>query len=315
MDSLRPSDVRPDPIVTEWAITYGTGGPFIADDAAPVVPVKQRSFKFQTFKADQLNDEIETRVGPDGKPNQVRTQKPTFTTATAERNVLDDSISDEVRLSLLNPLLGEERRTQKLTYRIRLGVEKRVYALFHAATKITAAGTAWDNASATALGIRKNLDDAVESMQKRIGDFEPHIAIDAQTARVISRVASAYVVTGNPEMFIGGLFPQGLWGYTWHVAGALANSGNPKADFTQTISRIWGADKEAYLFAADSTPDLESMGFAYQGAWQEFATPYAGYTWRDPHQSVKKTWFSVENYQTEFLVCDDACQKITGVLT
>lgn len=315
MDSLRPTDVRPDPIVTEWAVKYGTGGPFIADEVAPIVPVKQRSFKFQTYKADELNDEIETRVGPDGVPNEVRTQKPTFTPKSAERNVLDDSISDELRASLLNPLLGEERRTQKLTYRLRLGIEKRVYNLFHAASNNAAAGTAWDNASATALGIRKNIDDAIDAMQKRIGDFDPHIAIDATVARVLARVASAYIVAGDPSMFVGGLFPQGLWNMTWHISGSLQNTGNPKASFAQTISRIWSANKEAYVFATDPSPDLESMGFAFQGQWQEFETSYAGYTWRDPRKSVKKTWFSVDNYQTEFLVCDDACQRITGVLT
>jgi len=315
MDTLRPADVRPDPIVTQWAVQYGTGGPYIADEVMPSVPVAQRSFKYQTFKADELNDEIETRVGPDGKPNQVRTQKPTFTTGTCERNALDDSMSDEVRDALMNPLLGGERRTRKLVNRLRLGVEKRVYTLFHAASKTTAAGTAWDNSGATALGIRKSLDDATEAMQLRIGTFDPHVAIDVATARVIARVCSAYVVAGRPEMFIGGLFPQGLWGYTWHIAGALKNTLNPLADFSQTIARVWGAGKEAYLFATDPTPDTESMTFGYQAQYQPNGTPYQGYTWRDPHQSVKKTWFSVDNFQIELTVCDDACQRLTGVMT
>ncbi|MDD5304987.1 MAG: hypothetical protein PHS14_17960 [Elusimicrobia bacterium] len=315
MDSIRPEDVRPDPIVTEWAIQYGVGGPFIADEALPLTPpVKQRSFKFQTYKADELNDEIETRVGPSGKPNEVRSQKPTFTSATCERNALDDSMSDEVRDALTNPLLGGERRTRKLTHKLRLGIEKAAYAIFHAATKTTAAGTTWDNASATALGVRKNLDDAAEAMELRIGNFEPHVAISVTVARVISRLVSGYVVAGRPDMFLGGLFPQGLWGYTWHIAGALQNTGNPKADFSQTIARVWGADKEAYLFATDTSPDLESMAFGYQVPYQPNGVPYQGYTWRDPHVSVKKTWFSVDNFQIPLLVCDDACQKITGVL-
>lgn len=316
MDSMRPSDVSPDAMVTEWAIQYGTGGPFIADDVLPPVPVKNRSFKFQTYGSDQLNDEVETRVGPDGKPNEIRTKKPAFTSATTERNALDDQMSDELRSQLLNPILGEQNRIKRLIYRLRVGVERRTYALFHAATKTTAAGTAWDNASATALGARKNLDDAVDAMEKRgVAMGDPHVAIDIQTARVLARLVSAYIVSGDPTMFVGGMFPQGLWGYTWHIAGALQNTGNPKADFSQTVGRIWGADKEAFVFATNPTPDLETMAFGYQGVWYEWGVPYAGYTWRDPHQSVKKTWFSADNNQIELLVCDDAAQRITGVLT
>jgi hypothetical protein len=317
MDSIRPADVRPDPMVTEWAIKYGVGGPFIQDEVMPrTPPVKERSFKYATYASDELNDEIETRVGPDGKPNEVRTKKPTFVTATAERNALDDQMSDELRDSLTNPLLGEERRIAKLIFRLKLGVEKRIYNLFHGATKTTAAGTAWDNASATAAGIRKNLDDATEAMAARgIGDFEPHVAIGLGTARAISRVVSSFVVAGKPELFLGGLFPQGLWGYTWHIAGALQSTGNPKADFTQTLARIWGADKEAYVFATDPNPDLESMGFGFQVPYEPNGQPYQGYTWREPHKSIKKTWFSAENFQAEIKVADDAAQRITGVMT
>ncbi len=316
MDTIRPSDVAPDPVVTGWTIKYGVGGPFIADDVFPLTPaVAQRSFKYQTYKADELNDEIETHVGPSGRPNQVRTQPPTWTTATCERNALDDSISDEVRDALMNPLLGFERRTAKLVHKLRLGIEKRIYTLFHAASNSTAAGTAWDNAGATALGARKNLDDATEKLEKRVGNFDPHVAISVTTARVLARLVSGYVVAGNPEMFIGGLFPQGLWGYTWHIAGALQNTGNPARDYTQTIARVWGADKEAYIFATDPAPDLESMSFGYQVPYQPSGAPYQGYTWRDAHQSVKKTWISVDNFQTEVTVCDSACERLTGVLT
>lgn len=314
MDTIRPLDVRPDPVVTEWANEYGTGGPFIADEVAPQIAVAARNFKFATYKADELNDEIETRVGPGGQPSEYRFQKPTFTASATERNVLDGNVSREVQLSLMNPLLGDQRRVRKLTHKLRVGVEKRVKTLFHAATNNGAAGTAWDNASATALGARKNIDDAAEALALRCGADAIHVAINIATARALARLASSYIVAGDPTMFVGGMFPQGLWGYTWHIAGALTNTGTAKADFSQTIARVW-SDKEAYVFVADTEPTLESFGFVFQARWDEYATPYAGYTWPDPHQSKKVTWFSVENNQVELLVCDDACQRITGVLT
>lgn len=316
MDTIRPSDVQPDALITTWVNEYGIGGPFAADELAPTIPVGRKDFKYATYKADALNDDIDTRVGPGGQPSEDRVQPPTFTSASAGRNVLDGKMNREVALYLANPILGEQRRVAKLTHKLRLGVEKRVHTLFHAASNSAGAGTTWDNASATALGARKNIDDAVETLSLRCGQGEGaeiHVAIPLPAARVLARLVSAYVVQGDPQMFVGGLFPQGLWGYTWHVMGAIHNSGNPKPAFDQTLARIW-SDKEAYVFYTDPNPTLESFGFVYQAVWNEFAAPYAGYTWPDPHQSKKVTWFSVENYQTELAVCDDACQRITGIL-
>lgn len=317
MDSIRPQDVQPDPLITQWAIEYGQGGGFIADSAAPQVRVGRQRFKYATYKADQLNDEVETRVGPGGTPSEYRFQAPTWADGSAERNVLDGNINREVQLQLSNPILGEQRRVQKLTFKLRLGIESRVHTIYHAATQTTAAGTTWDNAGATASGVRKNIDDAAETLSLRAGSGDVfggmNILINVATARVLARLISAFVIAGDPQMFVGGLFPQGLWGYTWHIAGATINSGGPKADFSQTISRIW-SDKEAYLFITDPAPTLESFGFAFQATWPQFGNEYSGYTWPDPHQSKKVTWFSVENFQTELAVCDSACQRITGVL-
>lgn len=314
MDSLRPQDVRPDPIITEWAVKYGVGRGFIADEVAPVVPVAQKLFKFFTYKADELNDEVQTRTAPGDDPSEVRFQKGTTTTIAAERNVLDATISNEMALTLMNPLLGEQRRTEKLVHKLRLGVEKRVHNIFHAATKTTAAGTAWDDPAATALGVRKNIDDAAEALAVRTGGDAINILINVAEARVLARIVSAAVLYADASMFVGGLFPQGLWGYRWHIAGALGNTGAAKADFSQTVARVW-SDKEAYLFLTDPNPTLESQGFAFQGNWAEWGQPYAGYSWPDPKVSKKVRWISAENYQIEYLVCDDMAQRITGVLT
>jgi len=314
MDSIRPQDVRPDPIITEWAVKYGVGRGFIADEVAPVVPVASRLFKFYTYKADELNDEVQTRTAPGDDPSEVRFQKGTPTTISAERNALDATISQETALSLMNPLMGEQRRTEKLVHKLRLGVEKRVHNLFHAATKTTAAGTPWDDPAATAIGARKTLDDAAETLAIRAGGDAINIAINVAEARALARLVSAYIVNADSSMFVGGIFPQGLWGYRWHIAGALGNTGTAKADFSQTVARVW-SDKEAYLFLTDENPTLESQGFAFQSSWQEWGRPYAGYSWPDPKQSKKVRWISVENYQVEYLVNDDMAQRITGVLT
>ena len=312
MDSIRPQDVRPDPIITSWAVQYGSGGGFVADEVAPPVEVAQRDFKYFTYKADQLNDEVETRVGPDGKPSEYRFQKGTTATASAERHALDGTINRETELSLMNPVLGQQSRVQKLTYRLRMGIEKRVHTLFHAASNSAAAGTAWD---ATTPNPIKNLHDAVGVLEVRLGTVEtPHILINLDTARALARFIGTTVIAGRPDLYLAGLLPQGLWGFTWHIAGALTNTGNPKADFSQTIARVW-SDKEAYVFVQDPTPTLESMGFVYQTRWNQYGSNYSGYTWADPHQSTHRTWYSVENFQNEIKVCDAACQRITGVLT
>lgn len=312
-DFLRPTDLSPDPVITEWAVEAGSGPGFTADVIAPVVPVTKKSFKFATYGNDELNDETETLAKPGVRPNRVRQQPPSYTEKGCVRYAIDDFLSDD--LLALSPAL-EQRRAMKLGHKLALGVEKRVKTLLDASgAAISAPSVKWDASSGTIV-IEKNIDTARDAHVLTAKGEATHIVIPPDVARAMKRDATIRDLRKytDPSLLINGDLPPILFGLRVVIPGALHNSGNPKQDFSQTVSRIWSTDT-VYLMTVDPNYDLDSFTAVGQAVFAEFGPRFAGYRWRDSHLSVRGLWLSAELYQSEFLVSGNAITRIPDVLT
>lgn len=315
-EPIRPSHIFPDPVLTQWVVAYGTGPGLVQDRIAPVVSVSNPEFKYATYAADQLNLEVETRVIPGDAPNLVRRAKPTFLTGTCGRNALDDQLTEELIRSAPNPIVLEQNRTLKLAHELKLGVEARLKALLDTAgTAETAPSTKWDATSGT-IKIEQAFDSATETFVKKCG-FEPNLAIiPPAVAKVMKRDSAIRDLrkSTDPTLLVNGGLPSILWGLPIIIPGALANTGNPLASFAQTIDRVWSTDT-VYLLYVEPMADTQTMNSIAQYRWSQYGPAYAAYRWTDPHQSKRLRWISVDNYQVEKVVCNDAIVRIPDVLT
>lgn len=315
-DFIRPADINPDPIVTAWAVEASNGPGFVNPTIAPSVPVGRQSFQFPTYLNDELNDEVETLVKAPARPNLVRSAPATWAEKTCLRRALDDFISDDTLKSHPNPMGLQQRRTAKLTHRLQVGVEKRVKTLLDASgTAASAPSVKWDAATGV-IEIEKNVDAAIEAFILLAKRDPTHIMMNPSVARVVKRdpTLRALNKTTTDDRTGGEILPPYLFGLKTVIPGALVNSGNPKADFSQTIARVWSA-QTCYILAVDPNFDMDSFTGLAQAYWSDWGTPYAGYQWRDSHLSVRGMWLSVEIYQTEFLVSGSAIYRIPTVLT
>lgn len=315
-DFIRPVDLHPDPLVTAWSVEAQSGPGFVCDIVAPIVPVGRQSFQYPTFKNDELSDEIETLAKAGTRPNMVRSAPPTWVTKTCQRRALDDFISDDTMKSHANPLSLQQRRTAKLTHRLRVGVEKRVkYLLDNNGTAGSAPSVKFD-ATSGVIEIEKTIDLAIEAASVLCKCDPTHVLMNPSVARAIKRdpTLNARNKTLVDNRVSNEILPPYLFGLKTVIPGAMANSGNPKADFSQTLGRIW-SDDTIYVLCVDPQFDMESFTAIAQGYWSDWGAPFAGYTWRDSHLSVKGTWLNVETYQTEFLVSASAIYRIPDVLT
>lgn len=308
-------DVAPDPILTGFAVEFGHGGGFIADDVAPQVPVEGPTFKVPTYKNNRVDDDVLAAVGPNDSANEVVRYKPTFSAATALRYALRTRITREVRLAPgVNPLANAQNATLDLTAKLRLGVEKRVKTLLDNATGTATPTTKWDAASG--MTIEKDVDVRREAFAKASGYEATHIVIPPDVAKVMKRDSTIRDLQKytNPDLLIGGDLPPTLWGLRVIIPGAFVNSANP--GLSQNIARVWSTDN-VYLVYVDPSFSGTGLGMTALGQfrWMEWGTPFAAYTWPDPDKSVKADHVAVEVYQTEVKVCDAAIQRLTDVLT
>ncbi|MEO6323828.1 MAG: hypothetical protein ABIT01_19545 [Thermoanaerobaculia bacterium] len=318
-DSVRPKDLRPDPWMTGFAVQYGSGGGFVADQIAPVFNVAAREFQYPIFKSEGVASEFESRVPASGRPNEIRRMKPTYLPGLAHRYALDDSLSDETRLGSLpqfTNLTSDAGRIKRIVTNLRLDADKRVRDLVVAATHSATPAVKWDAASGVV--IEKNFDDARILFELQCGVPATHVILPKRVKNWVKRDASVRELRKytDPTLLIDGDLPPVLWGLKPIVPGAMLNTGNPDVAMTIGLDFIWGA-KEAYLLhvnmdAANSQDVLTAIG---QMRWGAYGTPFAGYSWRDAHQSAKKTWYSADVYQSEKTLCDDAMYKFTAVIS
>jgi hypothetical protein len=316
--SIRPLDLFPNfEYSRNTNVAYGTGGGFVADKIAPIVNVTAPNFQYPTYKADAMNVEIKTEVGPGGKPNQWRSTPPTWTKGSVSRRALDGTVNREVQL-FGGPRASTMAVAGSLTHSLRLGMEQKVKALLDVNATLAghhaAPAVKWDAASAVV--IEKNLDVAREAFLLLCGYEANTIVIPPLVAKSMKRDTTIRDLRKytEPNLLVNGDLPPNIWGLETVIPGALGNGANPGA--TAAVSRIWGTDS-VYLLYVD--PNIagtgETMTALAQYRYSGWGQPYAVYTWPEPHQSQRVDWVSVDIFDTVLTICADAIYVLDDVLT
>lgn len=314
---IRPKDILPDPVLTGFSVQYGMGDVGMAVDAlAPLYSSTEENFKFPTYKADALDQDVKVEVAAGDKPNKIKRRLPTFTSKAIPRRALDDELPDQAAATGRGPLVRQANRVKTLTHKLKVYSEKKFKALLDAAgtgVDITATSVAWNAASNVV--IEKNLDDAQEAFLLACGEPATHAIFPRIVANVAKRDPAIRALRKRTDesLLIDGSLPPEVFGLNVYIPGALNNTAAP--GIAQTINRIWN-DDTVYLIRVDPNfgGDGETMTSVGRAVWSKFGTPYAAYTWPDPHQSKRTTWVSVEAFLLEWTVCSDAVYRLTNVL-
>lgn len=311
------TSAAPDPILTDFAVQYGTGGGFIADKVAPVVMMADPYFKIPTYKNAAINDDIVAAIGPRDSANEISRYAPTFAASTSKRYALKHGITRDIKLAAPTSPLGSEQVTvEELTGKLRLGAEKRIKTLLdNAGTAASAPSVKWD-ASSGVIIIEKAIDDAREAFVKKCGFEANAIVIPSEVAKAMKRDATIRDLRKytDPSLLVNGDLPANLWGLEVVIPGALANTAAPGV--TQSISRVWLTDTVYLLHLNPSiTGNGQAMTAAAQFRYANWGSAFQAFVWDDPDLSVKVTWVAVEVHQVEALVCTDAVYRIPDVLT
>jgi len=309
-------NATPDPILTNFAVQYGTGGGFVADRICPVVNVANPNFKVPTYKTGAIDDDITAKLGPRDGASEISRYAPSFAASSANRYALKAGITREVELAGANPLGSEQATTAEITGKLRLGVEKRIKTLLdNAGTAGSAPSVKWDATSGTII-IEKAIDLAREAFLLKCGYEANVMLVPPDVAKAMKRDSTIRDLRKytDPSLIVNGDLPNTLWGLEVVIPGSLVNSANPGA--AQSIARVWSADTVYLLHVNPSMAgNLNVMSAAAQFRWGQWGAPYAAYSWPDADPTVKVTWVGVELYQTEALCCTDAVYRIPDVLT
>lgn len=311
------TSVAPDPILTDFAVQYGTGGGFVADIIAPAVPMADPYFKIPTYKNAAIDDDIVAAIGPRDSANEISRYAPTFVASASKRYALKHGITREVNLAApASPLGNEQITVEELTGKLKLGAEKRLKALLDAAgTAASAPSVKWDATSGTIV-IEKAFDNAREAFVKLCGIEANTVVIPSEVAKAMKRDATIRDLRKytDPSLVVNGDLPSTLWGLNVVIPGALANTA--AAGLAQSVSRVWLTDTVYLLHVNPSiVGNGQVMTAAAQFRYSNWGTPFQSYMWEDPDLSVKVTWVAVEVHQVEAIVCGDAVYRIPDVLT
>ena len=312
--SIRPADLSPDPIMTNFAVQAGVGGPFIADEIAPVVPVDQ-AYKYPVYPRAELKAPPETRVGIGGKPNKYRFLAPVWTEAQSTRHALDDEMPLEVQMAPGNSFLQRQgSRAAMLTHSLKMGVETRIKAALDAATYTAGALVKYDAGTGTP-DAEPDFDIAKAAIELR-GGIATHVIIPAKVARVMKKMKSIRDLRKetNSELLVNGDLPPVLWNLKVIIPGALTDTA--ESGLAATIGYLWDTET-IYVLMVDPSVSANQEAFTalIQARYSAWGSPFQAYSWPNPHQSQRTVWSSVDLHQNEHVLADGAIYRITDTLT
>lgn len=310
---LRVADVRPDPVLTRLAVELGTGGPYVADIIAPVATVEADVFKYATFGREDIKADAKTRRAIGGEANTIGFAK-SWTEGAVEYHALKSDIPDEVRRNDPNGDSLDQRRVKVLTNKLRLGIESRVSALCHAASKThSAPSPKWDGTSPT---IRKDILAARETFRKNAGTY-PNVLVLPPIVK-----AAVFADSGildlirytNANFIATGLIPT-IENMQIVVPGAIIDSANPGAAIS--VADVWPNDEAYYLYVDQSAgSDMAALTALRQvRSIAAASTPFAAKRWRDPVADKNTDWVAVEVAQDELTLAADLVLRQLDVLT
>lgn len=298
--ALDPRTLRPDPVLTNIAMEYGTGGGFAVEQLVPRRSVPNSEFKYGLWDLGKyISDETEALRAPGAGANQDT--DPGYSTATGmvKSYAKKTKITDEDRAEAPNPAALERAKIQRMVWSLRRAKESRLYALLNDTGVLAHASPAvkWDAATGTIV-IEDNIDAAKEAFLLRCGFEATHMLIPPAVAKVFKRDPTVRTLRKftDDRLLVNGELPPVCFGLNVVVPGGVVNTSAPGA--ATGLARIWAADNVVLLYvnpAAASDP--EAMTCVMEFGQDGFAggQQYPTVRWRDPDLSAKTEWISTEN--------------------
>ncbi len=301
--------------LTQFAVeNMGLGGPFVADQLAPVVHVPTTAGKYYKFSnIAALRNDYDALRAPLTESNEIRRSYDSATYACKQYG-LRELIADEEMDNADRAVIDPERDAMALIIRkLRLPIELRIVSMLMSTSVITnnaAATAAWNAASG--VDIEGDIDGAKLSVRKKAGVepntivIPPHIAVEAKKDEKIRDL----VKHTDSTLLINGELPPRLFGLEVVIPLSLCDEaapgvGSPDFDF------VWDDNSVLVCFVERTAPTKRSISLAYQ-----FRRPISGtldvaaYRYRDEGKHATVVEGLIE--QTEEVVCSDCGFLITG---
>lgn len=299
--ALGKRDVRPDPILTNIAMEYGTGGGFAYEQCVPARRVESREFEFAIWDLGKYTtDDTEALRAPGAGANEDTDPGLTWTTGVVKTYALKTRIPDELRAEAPNPAALERAKVQRMVMSLR----RRKEIAFAATCRDTATyahttpGVKWD--AAANVVIEANIDAAKEAFLLLCGYEPTHIVVPPAVAKVFKRDSTIRGLRKftDESLLINGELPPVVFGLNVVVPGAVRSSS--AAGVAPALARVWSTDDVTLLYvnpaaAADPEAMTAVMEFGLTDPNFPSGASYPVTTWRDPDQSAKTDWYSVEN--------------------
>jgi hypothetical protein len=308
--ALRIADVRPDPVLTEIAMQYGTGGGFATDQLLPTREVASDEFKFMSWSMrDYLQgSQFDSRRAPGDQSSIATFAAGSWDTGTVHERSLKLALEDEVRNNAPNGAIYEAGIIRKLMNALRIEVELEYRDLISDTGTISNATPAvkWD--AAADVVIETNIDVAREAFMLQCG-FEPnYILFPPAVSTAVKRDSTIRDLRKytDPSLVVDGGLPPTLWGLNVVVPGALQDTANPGA--SASIARVWNSDKAILLYvdpsaATDPQAMTSVMRFASAASVGE---NFVARSWRDSDVDRQQEWYQVMAFDELKLVADCA---------
>ncbi|MFZ5785516.1 MAG: hypothetical protein ACOY3Y_03645 [Acidobacteriota bacterium] len=299
---LSRRDTRPDPLLTNIAQEYGTGGGYAYEELVPRRSVANYEFKYAIWDLGKYtSDETETLRAPGDTAKQDTDPSLTYVTGMCKAHAKKQKITDEDRATAPNPAALERAKIGRIVMSLRRAKELRFRDLVQDTGSVasTIPSVKWDAASGVT--IEKNIDAAKEAFLLLCGFEATHILIPPLVAKVVKRDPTIrdLIKYTQDDLLVNGDLPPTVFGLRVVIPGAVRNTAVPGA--APALGRIWSADKVtlAYVNPAAAT-DPEAMTSIMEFGVDGFpgGLSYPVETWRDPDKSAKTDWYSVENVWT-----------------
>jgi len=305
------SDVLPDPVLTGRAIELGTGGPYASEKIAPVATVAKDEFKYGKFAREHIKDEAKTKQAP-GQPAGEVSFGISYVAASVSYHKLKSRIPDALRANDPNNAL-DGRRTTMLTNKLLLGVERRVKALCHAATKTKATpSTKWNGDSPD---IRGDILAAKTAFRRNAGMNPNTIVIPPVVYDVVANDSAIVELIKRQRDVLGNEVLEQILQMQVVVPGALVDQSNPGA--AASIADVWSDDEVYYLWVDQTAGDdlgaltaLRQVRSAATGGQGLYVKRF-----RDADESAEADWVSAHLNQTEIVPAQELILRQLDVLT
>lgn len=295
-------EVRPDPLLTDIAMEYGTGGGFVAEQLVPRRSVANYEFSYMIWDLGKyVSDETETLTAPGDGAKEDTEAGGSWVTGMVKDHKKKAKVTDREAAAAPNPAALERAKIQRLVWSLRRAKELRFRDLVQDTGAIANATPAvkWD--AAAAVVIEANIDAAKEAFLLLCGFEATHILIPPAVSKVMKRDSTIrdLIKWTQNDLLVNGDLPPTVFGLKVVIPGAVVNTSAPGV--APGLGRIWSTDRVELLYvnpAAAGDPEAMTAICEFGEDSEPGGASYPVASFRDPDETREITWYWVKNSWT-----------------